>query len=224
MATDENGGRFHFTTFNFDNAVHRRAGSSESNVGNRRFNRAIHAAGCVLASGNTGIAISNVSRTWFHGVYLAGRLEGDAKTHSESGYSLGSAAPVTDRYNRQASFNYNAVNPISTAVGQNYLGELEFASSDNRGLTNTNYKNFAPRIGFAYQIMPKLVMRGGYGIFYPPSYRGTGPAPGFSSDTPYVFSNDGGLTPANTLEHRLSGGLVPVSWKFVGRVDQCGIP
>ena len=72
--------------------------------------------------------------------------------------------PVTDRYNRQASFNYSAVNPISAAVGQNYLGELTFATSSSRGLTNTNYKNFAPRIGFAYQIMPKLVMRGGYGI------------------------------------------------------------
>ncbi len=81
-----------------------------------------------------------------------------------------------------------------------YLGRTAvFATSGNRGLFNTNYKNFAPRIGFAYQVMPKLVMRGGYGIFYPPSYRGTGPAPGFSSDTPYVASNDGGLTPANTL-------------------------
>ena len=130
--------------------------------------------------------------------------------------------PVTDRYNRQASFDYNAVNPISTAVGQNYLGELVFASSGNRGLTNTNYKNFAPRIGFAYQIMPKLVMRGGYGIFYPPSYRGTGPAPGFSSDTPYVASNDGGLTPANTLSTAFSGGLVPVSGSSLGGLTNVG--
>jgi len=26
--------------------------------------------------------------------------------------------------------------------------------------------NFAPRIGFAYQVTPKLVVRAGYGIFY----------------------------------------------------------
>jgi outer membrane receptor protein involved in Fe transport len=88
--------------------------------------------------------------------------------------------PVTDRYNRQAWFDYTAVNPISSPVGQNYLGELQFANSGNRGLFDTNYKDFAPRIGFAYQLMPKLVMRGGYGIFYPPTFRGTGPAPGFT--------------------------------------------
>ena len=26
--------------------------------------------------------------------------------------------------------------------------------------------NFAPRVGAAYEITPKLVVRGGYGIFY----------------------------------------------------------
>ena len=26
--------------------------------------------------------------------------------------------------------------------------------------------NFAPRIGFAYQALPRLVLRGGYGLFF----------------------------------------------------------
>ncbi len=36
------------------------------------------------------------------------------------------------------------------------------------GLVNANYKNFGPRIGFAYQLTGngKLVLRGGYGIFF----------------------------------------------------------
>ena len=35
-----------------------------------------------------------------------------------------------------------------------------------RSLVYTNYKNFAPRLGVAYQVSPKLVARAGFGIFY----------------------------------------------------------
>ena len=34
------------------------------------------------------------------------------------------------------------------------------------GLGHSQLTNFSPRVGFAYQITPKLVARGGYGIFY----------------------------------------------------------
>jgi hypothetical protein len=38
--------------------------------------------------------------------------------------------------------------------------------SGQPGLGQSQKANFAPRVGFAYQITPKLVVRGGYGIFY----------------------------------------------------------
>jgi hypothetical protein len=36
----------------------------------------------------------------------------------------------------------------------------------NWALAVAQNKNFAPRFGFAYQVSPKLVMRGGFGVFY----------------------------------------------------------
>ena len=220
IETDENGGRFHFTPFNFNNLF--TAGPDPQNPTTGTGDSVASMLLGLPVGGNTGIAISNVSRTWFHGLYLQDDWKATRKLTLNLGIRWEVQRPVTDRYDRQAWFDYNAVNPISSAVGQNYLGELQFASSGKRGLFNTNYKNFAPRIGFAYQVLPKLVMRGGYGVFYPPTYRGLGPAPGFSSDTPYVASNDGGLTPANTLSTAFSGGLVPVSGNSLAGLTNVG--
>ena len=54
--------------------------------------------------------------------------------------------------------------------------------------------DFAPRFGIAYQFTPSTVIRGGFGIFYSPSYReagGTIGQVGFGSTTCYVGSSNG---------------------------------
>jgi len=211
VATDENGGRYYQAGFNFSNLF--TAGPDPSAPTSGTGDSTASMLVGVPASGTSGIAISGVTRTWFHGMYLQDDWKATRKLTLNLGLRYEIQRPVTDRYDRQAWFDYNAVNPISSSVGQNYLGELQFAHSGQRGLFNTSYKDFAPRIGFAYQVMPKLVMRGGYGIFYPPTFRGTGPAPGFTSVTPYVAtnpSNTGGFVPVNTLNTAFSGGLIPV--------------
>jgi hypothetical protein len=57
--------------------------------------------------------------------------------------------------NRQANFD------ITT-------GKLVLATDSNRGFVPTDKNNFAPRIGFAYDMLGtgKTILRGGYGIFY----------------------------------------------------------
>jgi Carboxypeptidase regulatory-like domain/TonB dependent receptor/TonB-dependent Receptor Plug Domain len=43
---------------------------------------------------------------------------------------------------------------------------------------HTRFNNFAPRIGVAYQVTPKTVVRGGFGLFYDLGYGNTGDASG----------------------------------------------
>jgi hypothetical protein len=70
--------------------------------------------------------------------------------------------------NRQASFD---VDPSSPTYGQVLLAGQNGVS---RGIINNNFGDFAPRVGFAYNISGagKQVVRGGYGIFYFPDYGG----------------------------------------------------
>src|SRR5258708_12465402 len=64
-------------------------------------------------------------------------------------------------------------------------------------------KEFLPRLGFAYSVDSKTVIRGGYGIFFIPNYVsfGTNPYvdPVSSATSNFFASVDGGLLPAATL-------------------------
>jgi carboxypeptidase family protein/TonB-dependent receptor-like protein len=135
----------------------------------------------------------------------------------------------TERANAQEYFDPTAVNPISSSVGFNVPGALVFNSPSNRGLYNTNYHNFAPRIGAAYQATNHVVVRGGYGIFYVPSYYGNGPNIGYSQSTPWVTSLNSGLNPSSTLSGNASLGLpsafssqVPATGNSLGGLTDVG--
>jgi hypothetical protein len=54
------------------------------------------------------------------------------------------------------------------------------------GLGNSQNTNFAPRVGFAYQLTPKLVVRGGWGMFYN-GFENRGYSPNIGENYPFQF-------------------------------------
>ena len=210
VAIDENGGRIAPTSFTFNNLFTAGPDPTAPTAGTGQEFASLMVG--TPASGSTGIAVFNVARTWLYGTYLQDDWKATRKLTLNLGLRWEIQRPITDRYNRLATFNYNAVNPISSSVGQNYTGEVEFASSGNRGQYNTDYKHFAPRIGFAYQLMPKMVMRGGYGIFFPNQFLNSPNIIGYNSTTPYVASLNGGISPCTgcTLSNAFPSGAVPI--------------
>ena len=86
----------------------------------------------------------------------AGRFSRDAEAHAEPGLRWDFATPLYDRDN-----NYSNFDPATDTMVQATGGSLF-----NRSLVHPNYKDFGPRIGLAYSIDPKTVVRSGYGISY----------------------------------------------------------
>ncbi len=56
-----------------------------------------------------------------------------------------------------------------------------------QGLLQTQKTNYAPRIGLAYEITPKLVARGGFGLFFN-SFENQGYGPNIGENYPFVFN------------------------------------
>src|SRR5207244_12433177 len=55
------------------------------------------------------------------------------------------------------------------------------------GLGNSQKTNFAPRVGFAYQVNPQFVVRGGFGMFYN-GFENRGFSPNIGENYPFQFN------------------------------------
>ena len=66
------------------------------------------------------------------------------------------ATPLVDRDNNWSNFDPTTDSMIRATGGSLY----------DRALVHPTYTDFEPRLGFAYNFMPKMVLRGGYGISY----------------------------------------------------------
>jgi hypothetical protein len=64
---------------------------------------------------------------------------------------------------------------------------LAITNKYGKGLGNSQKGNFAPRVGFAYQATPKLVARGGFGLFYN-GFENRGFSPNLGENYPFQFN------------------------------------
>ncbi len=98
------------------------------------------------------------------GLYFQDDFQVTPKLTLNMGLRWDQSGPLTEKYGRWANFNPDIVN---TKYG--LKGALEFLESPSDSFEgNKDWKAFAPRIGIAYQLTDKLVLRSAYGIFYSP--------------------------------------------------------
>jgi hypothetical protein len=159
-------------------------------------------------------------------------LQDDWKVTRKLTLSLGiryeRPSPVTERFDRSVrGFDANAVSPIAAQVLANYaanpiaqvpvnqfkvLGGLTFAGVNGQPSTlwKTNQNLWMPRLGFAYSLSPRTVIRGGYGIFF--DALGVTNVhvnqTGFSQSTDIVTSQDNGQTYLASLSNPFPNGFI----------------
>ena len=81
----------------------------------------------------------------------------------------------------------NQLSPSFTSQLASQGIALAITNKYGKGLGNSQKTNFAPRFGFAYQVTPKFVARGGFGIFYN-GFENRGYSPNLGENYPFQFS------------------------------------
>jgi hypothetical protein len=181
------------------------------------------------------------STAW--GLYLHDNWRATPNLSLDIGLRWEYEVPLTERFNRSVrGFDPNAAQAVESAAKASYnaapdtalaadqfrvRGGLLFAGVGgvSRGLWQGSARGFAPRFGFAYQGLRKVVLRGGFGIY--PIMRGVAGQhfaieSGFDQDTQVVPTLNGGQTFVATLANPFPNGLLTAPGAALGAATFLG--
>jgi len=187
----------------------------------------------------------------FYAFYVQNDWRATPKLTVNMGLRWDYETPVTERFDRLTSaFDPKVVNPISDSAQAAYARILTNNSSNaivqqlaamlpasgfkvygaqlfagvngrQRGAVNGDFKEFQPRIGFAYRLRPRTVLRGGIGRFAAASYE-SGGQNGFSRSTAYIATQNNYLSPSDTLDNPFRGGILAPTGSSLGPLTNLG--
>lgn len=174
--------------------------------------------------------ISYSAQSLYHGFFFQDDWRVSPKLTLNLGLRYELEMGLTERYNRSINgFDATTPSPIQAAAlaafttsynaaPANFLltpsqfkvvGGAQYASDQNRHLWNADRTNWQPRVGAAYSLNEKTVVRAGFGIFMSP-YRVLPDdikQTGFNAQTPLVPTNNQGRTFVATLNNPFPSGL-----------------
>ena len=168
------------------------------------------ANGVNYSGGADGVNASNINKTYNYRTYLAFYFQDDWKVTSKLTLNLGLRydyfSPIRETNGGQANFvpsgppngtptylipatgrdDRSLSTSFTSLLARDGIA-LQLTDKFGQGLTQVQKTNFAPRIGLAYQINPKWVVRGGFGLFYN-SFENQGYGPNIGENYPFVYN------------------------------------
>lgn len=138
-----------------------------------------------------GGTITNLHNIDYRRHIYAGYVQDDWKMSDKLTLNLGLRyevfSTIKEAHNQQANFDFatdSLVVPrgVSAQLTPTLAALIPISATGTPGLVRPDLNNFAPRVGLAYRIADKLVLRVGYGIFYGGQENGpfSNPSPGFN--------------------------------------------
>jgi hypothetical protein len=130
------------------------------------------------------------TRRWEHAFYIQDDYRITNKLTLNAGVRYEIATPWTEIHNRLANF--------IPALDNIYL--VDTPQNPSHSMYNGNYGDLEPRLGLAYQVTPKTVIRAGFGIFYD-----------FTSESVNSLGNNNAPIAGNLAITNTTGGLPTVA-------------
>jgi hypothetical protein len=207
--------------------------------------------GQALAGFEYGIAESTKqtlnAQTANNTTYWSGYVQDDWQVNPKLTLNLGVRyeyfSPISERWGKSiTSWDTSVANPIAAQAIANYQakanatelslvpvanlkvnGGFRFATP-GQNLWNSQHTNFSPRIGFSFSPAQRLVVRGGFGIFYQQiaEYVQYGSPLGFTQTSNTIATNDNGVTFVSSLSNPFPSGLSQPSGNSAGLLQSLG--
>lgn len=231
--------------YNFDNSFTR---VNDQNISvptetNRAQSMAAFLLG-VVSGGSLPVNVARANQMRYHGVFFQDDWKVSRRLTLNLGLRYEYEEATTERFNRNTrGYDLITSNPVETAARAAYAtayaanpnispiapsafqvrGGLLFADENNRGFYRPDKNNLQPRLGFAYQLNEKTVVRAGFAIYTLPAILDGINLPGFTASTPIDATPNLGLSFTATLANPFPSGLIQPIGSSRGLASQVGL-
>lgn len=132
--------------------------------------------------------------------------------------------PYTERHNLEQFSDFTASSGQNVPTLGTPRGSTIFATNSQRNIP-VDRNNFAPRVGFAYEVNDKLVVRGGAGMYYGMNVATNFqyPGPAFSSSPAVFFTKNNYQSRFATLENPFPSGIEDPQGTKYGKLAEWGL-